>query len=108
MLRSGVESLTDRDLLAAVLGTGYSGTPVGELAEGILRDASMEGLSRLVPKELRRVRGLGTARACQLLAVFEIGRRVFGPVRGVQPPLRQPAAANVKARQSDNAHRESE
>jgi hypothetical protein len=24
------------------------------------------------------------------------------------PPLRQPAAANVKARQSDNAHRESE
>jgi DNA repair protein RadC len=91
ILQSGVESLTDRELLAAVLGTGYTGAPVGEVADHMLRDASLEGLSRLVPKELRRVRGLGSARACQLLAVFEIGRRVFGPVRGVQQPIRTPA-----------------
>ncbi|MCA9729374.1 MAG: DNA repair protein RadC [Candidatus Eisenbacteria bacterium] len=90
ILRSGVESLTDRDLLAAVLGTGYTGTSVGEVADGMLREKSLEALSRLLPKELRRVRGLGTARACQLQAVFEIGRRVFGPIRGVQQPIRTP------------------
>ena len=91
ILRTGVESLTDRDLLAAVLGTGYAGTSVAEVADGMLRDTSLEALSRLVLKELRRVRGLGTARACQLLAAFEIGRRVFGPIRGVQQPIRTPA-----------------
>lgn len=91
ILRSGVESLTDRDLLAAVLGTGYTGTSVAEVADGMLRDCSLEGLAKLLPKELRRVRGLGMARACQILAAFEIGRRVFGPIRGVQQPIRTPA-----------------
>jgi DNA repair protein RadC len=90
ILEGGAESLSDRELLAAVLGTGCSGTPVGDLAEVLLRDGSLEALARSNPAELRRMRGLGLARACQLLAAFEIGRRAFGRAGSVERPIRTP------------------
>jgi DNA repair protein RadC len=90
ILEEGAESLSDRELLAAVLGTGCLGTPVTGLAEVLLRDGSLESLARSSPRELRRVRGLGTARACQLLAAFEVGRRAFGRACAVEHPIRTP------------------
>jgi DNA repair protein RadC len=90
ILEGGAESLSDRELLAAVLGTGCSGTPVGNVAELLLRDGSLEALARANPAELRRMRGLGLARACQLLAAFEIGRRAFGRAGCVERPIRTP------------------
>ena len=66
ILQEGAESLSDRELLAAVLGTGCVGTPVEDLAELLLRDGSLEALARSQPRELRRMRGLGLARACQI------------------------------------------
>ena len=87
---TGVESLTDRDLLAAVLGTGYAGTPVTDVADRALRDGSLEALARQTLKDLRRIRGLGLARACQLLAIFEIGRRVYGRLHAIEQPIRNP------------------
>ena len=79
--------------LAAVIGTGYTGTSVMDLALRILRDGSLEALARYDLRELRRVPGLGAARACQILASFEIGRRVFGRVRSVERPIRTPQDA---------------
>jgi DNA repair protein RadC len=90
ILEEGAESLSDRELVAAVLGTGCLGTPVTELAEIVLKEASLEALARSSPRELRRIRGLGTARACQLLAAFEIGRRAFGRAGTVEHPIRTP------------------
>lgn len=90
ILEDGAESLSDRELLSAVLGTGCLGTPVQELAEMILKDGALESVARSSPRELRRVRGLGTARACQLLAAFEIGRRAFGRPGAVEHPIRTP------------------
>ncbi len=86
----GVESLTDRELLAAVLGSGYAGTPVSDVADRMLRDGSLESLGRQTLKELKRIRGLGLARACQLLALFEIGRRVYGRLQAIEQPIRNP------------------
>jgi DNA repair protein RadC len=90
ILERGAESLTDRELLAAVLGSGCSGASAGDLADLLLRDGTLEGLARSNPPEIRRIRGLGLARACQLLAAFEIGRRAFGRAGGVERPIRQP------------------
>lgn len=91
MIRSGVESLTDRDLLAAVLGTGYAGASVAEVADGVLKQMTLDAMARLAPREVRRLRGLGTARACQLMAAFEIGRRVYGRIRSIDRPIRTPS-----------------
>ncbi len=87
---AGVETLTDRELLAAVLGTGCTGTPVKDVAERVLKDGSLDALARLPLAELRRLRGLGLARACQLLATFEIGRRVYARAGGLDQPIRRP------------------
>lgn len=90
IVREGVAELADRELLAAILGTGCAGTPVEELTAQMSRDHSLDALSRCSPQELARIRGLGTARACQLLAAFEIGRRIFGRTAGVERPVRTP------------------
>jgi DNA repair protein RadC len=90
ILERGAESLSDRELLAAVLGTGCTGMSAGELADQLLRDGTLEALARTDPRDLRRIRGLGTARACQLLSAFEIGRRAFGRAGALDRPIRQP------------------
>lgn len=90
ILREGVQSLTDRELLAAVLGTGFAGTSVREVAESMLREGTLESLARMAPREMKKFRGLGAARACQLLAALEIGRRVYGRVAMNERPIRSP------------------
>jgi DNA repair protein RadC len=90
ILEKGPEPLSDRELLAAVLGTGCAGTPVEDLAGMLIREGSLEALARLAPRELARLRGVGVARACQLLAAFEIGRRAFGRLGLVERPIRTP------------------
>lgn len=93
ILEAGVETLTDRELLAAVLGTGCAGTPVLDVAERILRESSLDSLARATARDLKRMRGLGAARACQMLALFEIGRRVYGRTGGFDRPIRSPEDA---------------
>ncbi len=90
ILEVGAETLSDRELLAALLGTGCAGTPAVDLAEALLTDGSLEALTRRSPQDLSRRRGLGVARACQLLAAFEIGRRAFGRAGNVERPIRTP------------------
>ena len=90
LVEHGPESLSDRELLAAVLGTGCAGTPVGDLAAVLLREGTLESLARLAPRDLGALRGVGVARACQLLAAFEIGRRVYGRIAQIERPVRTP------------------
>jgi DNA repair protein RadC len=76
LLRLGASALSDPELLAVLLGTGIRGQPVVELSESLL--AAGGGLKALVqqdPEELCDLPGLGPARAAQLLAALELGRR---------------------------------
>ncbi|MEZ4650724.1 MAG: DNA repair protein RadC [Candidatus Eisenbacteria bacterium] len=93
ILRDGAETLTDHELLAAVLGTGFSGTSVREVAESVLREGTLEAIARIPARELKRFRGLGTARAAQLMAALEMGRRVYGRAGALGRPIRTPADA---------------
>ncbi|GGL41270.1 RadC family protein [Sporolactobacillus putidus] len=77
LIRDGADSLSNQELLAIILRSGTKNESVLQLSgrlishfEGLdlLRDASVE--------ELRKVRGIGTAKAVQLLASFEVGRRM--------------------------------
>lgn len=77
--RFGLESLTDVELLALLLGSGMSGKSVLDLAREILQDNDnkLSRLSRMSIAELRKkYKGVGTAKATLLAAAMTFGARV--------------------------------
>ncbi len=73
----GAESLSDAEILAVFLSTGRQGMSAVELGREIVsRFGSLRNLSRASIEELTQVEGIGPAKAAQLAAVFEFGRRL--------------------------------
>lgn len=75
LLKSGVQALSDAELLAIVLGTGAPGKNVIQLARELL----LGGLNNLRKRDLdalRKVRGVGPMKAARLAAVFELTHRL--------------------------------
>ena len=66
-------------MLAILLRTGLPGKSAVELAAQILGSREgLGGLARITPKTLQKdFKGLGIAKACQVAAAIELGRR-FG------------------------------
>lgn len=76
LARYGVQSLTDAELLALLLGSGVKGRHAIALASDLLQATQgLRGLQRHTLNELLELRGLGMARACLLCASFELGQR---------------------------------
>ncbi len=79
-VRYGAQSLTNRELLAAVLRTGSRGKSVLELAAELLRlvpeQEGFTGIRRLSLEELSGIRGVGKVKAVQLKCMLEIARRM--------------------------------
>lgn len=75
LIRHGAGSLTDREIVAVLLGTGSTGQTVLELAEDLLADG-WTGLYRKSIEELLHIRGLGMAKVSLLVAAMEIGHRL--------------------------------
>lgn len=73
----GPERLSDSELLAILLGTGSKGINVVELSNKILKKFSDNGLAKANIKELKNTFGLGSAKACEISACFELGRRLL-------------------------------
>ena len=71
----GPERLSDSELLAILLRTGSEGINVVELSGKILRKFSGAGLAKASAKELKNTFGLGSAKACEIVACYELGRR---------------------------------
>lgn len=77
LIREGAASLADDELLAALLGTGTRGKKVHALAGEVLD--LIDG-SRVPPEAaiLKRLSGMGEAKACAVSAALELGRRLYG------------------------------
>lgn len=75
LMRYGPEKLADEELLAILLRTGTRGTGVLDLAGELLRKFGRGDIAKAGFAELRAAHGLGPARACEILAAFELGRR---------------------------------
>ena len=73
----GPERLSDSELLAILLRTGSEGVNVVELSSKILKKFSGVGLAKASVKELKNTFGLGAAKACEIVACFELGRRLL-------------------------------
>jgi DNA repair protein RadC len=90
LLRLGAGALTDSELLCVLLAGGGRANPVLSLAEALV--ATGGGLKALFlkePQELVAHPGLGRARASQMLAALELGRRVQRSTE-LRPRLRFP------------------
>ena len=77
LVRRGLTALNDAELLALLFGTGSRGVPAVQLAERLLVSRGLSGLAGLNPQELCVEPGIGPARAAQINACFELGRRLF-------------------------------
>ena len=73
----GAGKLSDAELLAILLRTGPKGTGVLDLSKKILKQFSENKLANASFKELKDIHGLGPAKACEIVAVFELGRRLL-------------------------------
>jgi DNA repair protein RadC len=93
----GAGALSTAELLAIILRTGIGGQNVLSLATSLLaRHEGLSGLARANVEELRRERGLGLAKACQLKAALELGRRMLIASPEDRPQVHSPAdAANL-------------
>ena len=70
-------TLTAHELLALLLGSGAAGRTALDLASEVLvrYGGSLRRLGSADPNELAATPGIGPARACALVAAFELGRR---------------------------------
>jgi DNA repair protein RadC len=76
LLDRGPEALSDAQLLAILLRSGSERTNAVQLGMGLLeRFGSLSSLSQTSAAELCSIHGIGPAKAAQLLAALEIGRR---------------------------------
>ena len=70
----GVGALDDEELIQVILGRGVVGSDVRTISKKVA-DIIRRQKTSLVAADLERVRGIGEAKAYQLLAAFEIARR---------------------------------
>lgn len=77
VLRFGIETCSNRDLLALILRSGVKGKSVMELADEILaRKKNLSMLQTLTIQELMEIKGIKKAKAIEILAVFELSKRL--------------------------------
>lgn len=78
MIRYGQESLSNAELLGLIIGSGTKELTAVGLADKILSmdEKGLAFLCECTVEELMTLPGLGVAKACQLKAAVEIGRRL--------------------------------
>ncbi|MEC5127067.1 DNA repair protein RadC [Verrucomicrobiales bacterium BCK34] len=77
LISKGAESLSDSEILALFFGTGRQGISAIELGREMLKKFdSMRNMSRASFEELLSIDGIGPAKAAQLAAIFEFGKRL--------------------------------
>jgi DNA repair protein RadC len=94
LARHGVAALGDNELVAVVLGSGRRGTNALAVANQLLAArGGLHGLVRSTCDDLERVAGIGRAKAAQMLAALELGRRTLGHAPSARVQLRTPCDA---------------
>ncbi|MSR24941.1 MAG: JAB domain-containing protein [Nitrospiraceae bacterium] len=78
LLQDGPGALSDAQLLAILLRVGRQNSSAVEVAMDLLRQLDgLRGLSNRSVEELCRISGVGPAKAAQLKAAIELGKRVL-------------------------------
>ena len=77
MMYAGPGALSDSELLALIIRTGTGDMSAVQLAEEVLAYATAHigDPGRADPRELTEIRGIGTAKACSIVAALELSKR---------------------------------
>lgn len=84
----GAEHLSIQELLAILISSGNKKScDVTEIANNLLKtfDGNLTDVFSATIQELSRVEGIGFAKACQIKAVFELGKRIAAFCREEHP-----------------------
>lgn len=91
MINYGSESLSNAELLAILLRTGSSTESVFNLAQRILAEiGQIQGLHEISINELTKIKGIGPAKAIQIKAAIELGRRIAKASNSEKYTVRSP------------------
>lgn len=111
LMKSGPQALSDAELLAILLRTGAAGTSVLDLARNVMhRYASLERVASATLAELQQIPGIGTAKAIEIRAAFELARRLSQFCKAAAPRLESPGAVadllreEVRGKQQEEFH----
>jgi DNA repair protein RadC len=74
LVAKGPEALSDTELIAVILGSGIKGKNVFQVAKAILKQLD-QNQEQIHVAKLREIEGVGLAKACQIMAAFELARR---------------------------------
>jgi DNA repair protein RadC len=92
MLYAGPSALSTAELLAIILRVGGRGENVIRLAERLLSQfGGVSGLAQASFDELCAARGIGEAKATQIKAALELGKRLLIAAPQERPQVRSPA-----------------
>ena len=75
LLKRGVEALSDSELLAIILRTGTKGESVIDMSNRLISEYGLENLYQCTLKEIQKIKGMGEAKAMQILAISELNKR---------------------------------
>ncbi len=94
LARLGAQSLSNAELLAILLRVGIAGENAVQVGQRLLQHfGGLSGLQRAPFEELCSQRGVGAAKAAQLKAAIELGRRLVLEAPGERPQITSPADA---------------
>ena len=77
LLKHGPQFLNNSELLAILIGSGYKGKNVLQLAKDTLAKYQSKNLPKLSYQELVSQKGIGKVSACRILAAFELSIRLL-------------------------------
>lgn len=94
MIKQGAHALSSSELVAILLRTGSNRQSALQLAQSLLSEIEgIENLQQITIEELTAIHGIGHAKAVQLLAAVELGRRVRELVPATKYAIRMPQDA---------------
>ncbi len=88
----GPEALSAQEILALIMGRGIAGESVTVTAQRLLSQfGSLKGIAVASIEELSQVKGIGSAKASQIKAAFELANRLDSyPESGKTPVVKTP------------------
>lgn len=76
LAKYGADAVTNTELIAILLRTGSARESALSLANRLLSQFGVRGIAKASVEELAQVKGIGLAKAAQLKAAFELGKRL--------------------------------
>lgn len=77
LINSGANNLSNEDLLAIIIKTGNKTESAKSLANHILKSiGNIQNITNLNLSQLKKIKGIGSAKACEILALIELSKRI--------------------------------